>query len=126
MNFLAGTVLKVGEDSTEIFLEGISDRPLLINSSNLEVATGEEVTVGIRPENFIEPSGDSFNLEVEITFEENLGGSTLLHAPGHSAGALVIESRADERPAVGPIVVAIDPKRIHLFNGEGRAIAHAK
>ena len=124
MNFLSGKVSKADENSTEIALNGIADRPLSVNAGDLELAPGEPVTVGVRPENFIEPSGDAFELDVEITFAENLGGATLLHAPDHSVGALVIESRADERPTTGTLRVAIDTKHVHLFGSDGNALAH--
>ena len=123
MNFLSGEVLKADANSTEIGLKGIPDQALALNAGGLDIEPGEPVTVGVRPENFIEPSGEAFEFEAQVTFTENLGGSTLLHAPDHPVGPLVIESRADERPSVGPLRVAIDPKHIHLFASNGQALA---
>ncbi len=61
-------------------------------------------------------------MTAEVRFVENLGSTLLLCAPDFPSGTLVFESRATFTPEPGPVEVSIDPARINLFNGAGRAI----
>ena len=125
MNLLSGSVAKVSESGIEVSLSGVADKTLEFADAAGKLEENEPVTVGIRPENVARASEGDFALEVNVTSVENLGGSTLLHAPDHPAGSFVIENRDEMRPGIGPLTVALDRRHLHLFGPDGKAVARA-
>ena len=123
MNLLSGKVAGIEPDKIEVQVAGIRDCILSTPDFCPDIAVGEDVTVGIRPEGFVEPEPDSFHFDIEVKFVENLGGTLLLHAPDHPSGTLVIESRETSVPSVGTRTVALDPNQVHLFDRDGFALA---
>ena len=123
MNLLSGRVADTGGGSLGVALDGVDGQPLALPATRRPVAAGERVTLGIRPEHFLPAAESPYPIEVEVTFRENLGGSTMLHAPQHPAGAMVIESRAAAPPGPGRLTVGLDPAQLHLFAEDGAALA---
>ncbi len=85
--------------------------------------TENEVTVGVRPEDFI-LVGPGEGVSVIPDLVEPLGAELLVHVPvgpgpGHSDGThnLIVRCTARTRVAAGePIHLRVDPERIHLFD----------
>ena len=125
MNLLSGTATGVSDDRVSVALDGIDEQTIDFAGADIGITEGERVTVGIRPENIVMPTGAEFTFDVEVASAENLGGSTLLHVPDHPAGAIIVESREEARPGPGSLKIAFDPKRLHLFNREGAAVARS-
>ena len=123
MNLLSGKVVGVSDDKLDVLLDGIEGRVLSAPNFEQHVSNGEDITVGIRPVAFLEPSPDSFCFDVDVKFVENLGGTLLLHAPDHPSGTLVIESRETTTPGIGIMPVAVDQNQLHLFDRNGIALA---
>ncbi len=122
MNLLSGRVQQTDGEGVAVALDGAEGQSLALPRPNRQLQPGAPVTVGIRPEHFVEPSAEAYTIEVEVAFLENLGGTTLLHAPEHPAGKMVIESRDTASPSPGPFSVAIDPERAHLFAENGESL----
>ncbi len=122
MNLLSGRVRDADAGRIAVALDGVKGRILEFPTPRRKVNPGEPVTLGIRPEHFVKRSEGAFVIELEVTFLENLGGTTLLHAPHHPAGPVVVESRATVPPRAGRIVAAIDPRQAHLFAADGEAL----
>src|SRR6478735_5104823 len=79
MNFIDVRVLLV--DATGVTIELPGGEPLTLPFAAASIKTGESLTLGIRPEHFIESgSGDiDSGLTGEVMVIEHLGGETLLH-----------------------------------------------
>ncbi|MDE2789706.1 MAG: sn-glycerol-3-phosphate ABC transporter ATP-binding protein UgpC [Paracoccaceae bacterium] len=122
MNLLMGKVMASTEAGLDIGLVGGNGTPLRLPATAGPLAAGDPVRVGVRPEGFLEPADGDFRLTADVKFVENLGGTLLLHAPGHPSGTLVIESRAVEPPEPGPVTVGIDPDRVNVFDSRGYAL----
>ena len=122
MNLLSGQVQQADGEEVSVALDGAEGLALTLSRPNRRLQPGDPVTVGIRPEHFVEPSAEAYTIEVEVAFLENLGGTTLLHAPEHPAGKMVIENRDTAAPSPGPFSVAIDPERAHLFAENGESL----
>ena len=126
MNFLKARVARVADGVTELAIEGVEGRTLALPVAG-GVAPSDEVTLGIRPEHFVTATPDAFALSAEVEFVENQGGTSYLHAPGLPAGALTVETRDDiatVRP--GRYFFGIDPRRCHLFGGDGSVVPPAQ
>ena len=126
MNLLSGSVAKISESGVEIALTGVVNRTLRFGRAAADLEEGEQITVGIRPENVQCAAEGELAFEVNVTSVENLGGSTLLHAPDHPAGSFVIENRDELRPGIGPLDIALDQRHLHLFGSDGQAVARAE
>ena len=122
MNLLSGRVHSAGEAGLSVALDGVEGRCLELPSPRRPANPGDTVTVGMRPEHFSPPSEDGFEIELDVTFLENLGATTLLHAPHHPAGPMVVESRDTAPSKAGKVSVAIDPLHTHLFAEDGETL----
>ncbi len=122
MNLLSGRVQSAGEAGLSVALDGVEGRCLELSSPRRPSNPGDKVTVGIRPEHFSPPSEGAFDIELDVTFLENLGATTLLHAPHHPAGPMVVESRDTAPSKAGKVSVAIDPLHTHLFAEDGETL----
>ena len=85
---------------------------------------GLRVRLGVRPEDFLETTGDAiFTGEVEIT--EALGEVTLLYFKRQGEGAQVVAKlpgiHSDLRRKV--VKLGADPKKIHLFS-KGKSLLY--
>ena len=119
MNLLAGKISSVERGVAHVVLEGC-DGPVAVPAREGSVAAGDSVTLGVRPEH-LSLSEDGL-LTAEITMVERLGTTSLLHAPDHPAGSVVVEFRGLDVPQPGPVRAALDASQLHLFNADGNVV----
>ncbi|MCP4386026.1 MAG: sn-glycerol-3-phosphate ABC transporter ATP-binding protein UgpC [Hyphomicrobiales bacterium] len=122
MNQLSATTRSVKDGIAEIAIDGDDGGVLTIPVGAESITPGDPVTLGVRPEHFIAAEDAAATIRAQVEFVEHLGGTSLLHAPGHPAGSLVVETRDGPPPAPGPQRFGIDPARAHLFVKSGRAV----
>ncbi|WP_421726191.1 ABC transporter ATP-binding protein [Bauldia sp.] len=125
MNMLTAMVRDVTDGTALIVLDGGDNSALRVEVGDAGVRAGDSVTLGVRPEHFVPVEAGAATVSAEVEFVEHLGGTSLLHAPGHPAGPLVVESRDGPPPSAGPQRFGIDPAKTHLFLNDGRAIPRA-
>ncbi|HWA48876.1 MAG TPA: TOBE domain-containing protein, partial [Dongiaceae bacterium] len=85
-------------------------------------AIGEEITIGIRPEHIAAAAGAPVQLDADVEFVEQLGGTSYLHAPNTPAGALVIRHLGGIVQGQQRIRVGFDPRDCHVFSADGISI----
>jgi ABC-type sugar transport system ATPase subunit len=132
MNFLAATAGGVDGGLLGLrhpgFEGGVARVPL---AGRQAPAPGEEVTVGLRPEDLAlqgegegEGEGtDGVSLAVRVGLVENLGGAALLHA--QTAGDQPIVAQTGGRSTVregAALRLAVPPERVYLFGRDGAAL----
>ncbi len=122
MNLLSGRVDAADENGLAVALDGVDGRALRLPPAIRPVAPGDPVTVGIRPEHLGAESHGEFAIEFDVGFRENLGGTTLLHAAGHPAGAIVVESRSGAPPGAKRHRAVVPAERVHLFGEDGASL----
>jgi multiple sugar transport system ATP-binding protein len=118
MNLLAGK-FQCTSDAAQAILE---DGSAVTLPSRPELANGDAITIGIRPEALRVMADGS--LAGRVTVVEHLGGETLTHI--ELASGQLATVKTDERaPAkVGETVrLGVDPRRLHLFGPDGRAVS---
>jgi multiple sugar transport system ATP-binding protein len=118
MNFLEAKVYAVNGGETMVAL---GSGPITLPCRHARLSTGDMVTVGVRPEDFvIANAGHAFNGRVVLV--EPLGGETIAHV-AIDGGTVVVKLPGEAAVAQGtPIALSVDPARCHLFDGDGVAV----
>ncbi|WP_449394460.1 ABC transporter ATP-binding protein [Devosia riboflavina] len=113
MNLLTGT-----SDGTSVSVAGTSFSPKL--TSPLPIGP---VTVGLRPEHFMQPQGELVQFSLLVDVVENLGASSIAHCKTTDGQELVVEQRGSERAANGQAVQASAPlAQALIFNDQGNRL----
>ncbi len=122
MNFLPSKVLSKNESLVELGV-GAAGRWLPVDGKT--VAQGAPVTLGIRPDDFISPSGTAGELllDIEVDFVEHLGNATYLY--GTALGESVVARSPDDHFHVGKrgrVSLAVASTDCHVFGKDGKSL----
>ena len=122
MNFLKAEIVeKDGADAT-IALAG--DRHVRLSMTvGGSVAPGARVTLGIRPEHFVDAGQGAADLTVTIDVAEHLGNTSYIYATTAGGEPLIIE-RPESRAAGNrdTLTVGLSVNRIFLFDSDGNRL----
>ena len=124
MNFLAARVLAVHGTRAQLAIDGVA-APFEVAVARDQLAVGEAVTVGIRPEHLKPGLPGGVPLTMDVEFSEQLGGISHLHAPNHPAGALIVWHEGAGDLSGQRLTVSFQPERCHLFSQEGEILRRA-
>jgi multiple sugar transport system ATP-binding protein len=121
MNFLAGHVTAIAGGRIAITAGGSA---LQVLRPGTKVATGDTVTVGIRPEDLdivpLKAFGEG--LRGEVTLVERLGGEALVHVSALES-TLIAKLPGDTTLRTGmEVELRVDPASCHLFDRDGCAV----
>ncbi|QFY62687.1 sn-glycerol-3-phosphate ABC transporter ATP-binding protein UgpC (plasmid) [Rhizobium grahamii] len=122
MNFLQAEVAEVTGDGVTVTLP--SDRGVRLRLSLKDgVEVGMPVTLGIRPEHFVDAGQGDADLTVGIDVAEHLGNTSYVYASAGSGEQLIIE-RPESRTAGtrDSLTVGLSAKRIFLFDNAGKRL----
>ena len=121
MNLMTGEVVETGAVTTiKLDNGGVARSAVPTIASD----KGLKVKIGVRPEDFLETTGEAiFTGEVEIT--EALGEVTLLYFKRQGEGAQVVGKLPGIRSEVrrSTVKLGADPKKVHLF-ANGRSLLY--
>ncbi|HVE08691.1 MAG TPA: sn-glycerol-3-phosphate ABC transporter ATP-binding protein UgpC [Paraburkholderia sp.] len=136
MNFLDVRVQKADASGVTIELPG--GAPLVVPVSAEAVEAGQQLTLGIRPEHFVEgvdggtsggassgTSGTSADstLSGEVMVIEHLGSETLLHLRLADERVIQVKGSGESSAAEGQTIRAgFSVRHVHLFREDGRAL----
>ena len=126
MNFLSARVVQISGSHVHLSIEGLSPGKIELLADTERLSTGDHVTVGLRPEDLTVGDGKPCSLGADIEFVEQLGGTSYLHAPSFSAGALIISHHSAGAQPLARVTVGFDPERCHLFAADGRNIGPSR
>jgi lactose/L-arabinose transport system ATP-binding protein len=121
MNFFRGVVETSEAGGCVVRLPEFADARIPVPLRQTLVQTGVPVTVGVRPEHFVDDGSACLDLTIDIL--EHLGGKTYAYAR-HGAGDLVIiEAKHGRDLRSGQSLRAcFDPACALLFDGAGKRI----
>ena len=109
MNLLPGRIAGPG-------LAQIEGGHIAFQADAFNVALGQQVDIGIRPEDLqVSTTGASDKLPFVKDFIEELGATRLIH--GAVGGAPMVVAVATSTQADGADGLAVDPAAVHLFDG---------
>jgi multiple sugar transport system ATP-binding protein len=130
MNFVDVPVRRADDAGVTIGLPGGGSLLLPFDANG--VATGDTLTLGVRPEHLTEPGQGPADarLAAEVSVVEHLGSETLLHAridgmPNGNGNGTVQAKGSGESPAqIGDrIELGLHVRHLHLFDKDGHALA---
>jgi ABC-type sugar transport system ATPase subunit len=125
MNFVKGKVLSV--DARGVTVEYGEARPATIPLGN-GAKTGDDVTLGIRPEHIGEGAGLGVSLTGTVEAVELLGEASFVYLRRDDGTALIARAPGDSQAQVGAkIAISTSADHLHLFDAAGQAFArHSK
>ena len=119
MNFVKGSIAAVDQNTIEVALPGEVRTRIAVRPDGAR--SGDEVTLGVRPEHLIVGGADS-QLVGRVDVVEQLGDSNLAYVSLPNGATVVVRSEGDARVREGDQMPAgLDPSQCHLFNADGAA-----
>jgi multiple sugar transport system ATP-binding protein len=120
MNFLPATAVRMEGADVIVALPQGATLALPVAGP---VATGAQLTLGIRPEHLVLDSAGGLTARGEIVVAELLGGESYLHVRMLEQ-TVVVKTDGEGTPRRGdPVDVVLAPGRCHLFDAEGTRIS---
>jgi lactose/L-arabinose transport system ATP-binding protein len=121
MNFVAGTVSAANGREIEVQLDQFGQAALKLRARSDRAAAGDKVTVGIRPEHFVEAAGAPAKLAARAQVVEQLGGVSYVYATSGGDGTeVVVQQRGHSAMATqAEVEFGIDPATTLLFDTGG-------
>ena len=123
MNFMDVRVLRADDAGVTIELPG--GAPLTLPFTGQAVKAGETLTLGIRPEHFVESGGGDIDsgLAGEVMVIEHLGGETLLHVRLPNDLVIQVKGSGESTAVDGQRINAgFSIRHVHLFREDGSAL----
>ena len=122
MNFLSGTLVADKKRSFAVKLNGGEKIPL--GGSPRAAKLGQEVTLGIRPQQVRKAGPKQIGIRAKLTLVEMLGAETVLHCRAHSGAVLLAILPGQHRLSPGAeVTLNFDAADLHLFDSNGQRIA---
>ena len=119
MNFINTKILSSNTKSTKVDLFGSSE--IVIPKTSKTSSSGDQVTLGVRPEHLLVNKKSSSSWESKVFVVEKLGSGTFLYLEKEGE-PLVVETEGDSKIKVGDIVkVGFDPDKCHLFDSSNNS-----
>ncbi len=118
MNFLSGTVVGGGDGKIDVRL----DTGMTLSSAvaGKALATGEKITLGVRPENVSVAALDDAMLAGEVQIAEHLGGETFVYVNLSGGQSITVEIQGQASITAGErIGLSFADTAYHLFELEG-------
>jgi multiple sugar transport system ATP-binding protein len=125
MNLLPATVAAAGEGRITCVLAGGGQLDLPAEGA----ASGDRVTVGIRPEHVSVADGGAANgsFEGRVEVIEHLGDETLIYAGVGTEEPLTVKAHAETEVALGEVVrLAVRNDAVIAFDAQGRALPRSR
>ena len=119
MNFVKGSISAVDEAAVEVALPGEVKTRIAVRAG--DARSGDEVTLGVRPEHLLAGGGAS-QLVGRVDVIEQLGDSNLAYVTLPDGATVVVRSEGDAKVREGDRMPAgLDAAQCHLFNASGIA-----
>ena len=119
MNFINTKIVSSNTKSTKVDLFGSSD--IVIPKTSKTSSSGDQVTLGVRPEHLLVNKKSSSSWESKVFVVEKLGSGTFLYLEKEGE-PLVVETEGDSKIKVGDTVkVGFDADKCHLFDSSNNS-----
>ena len=125
MNFLEVEVRSSKAKSVAVTGSGLAELSVPVIGSQL--SAGDQLKLGIRPENITFASAAKARLSGHLVLVERLGNQTFVEIETPSGISLTALINGDEMVRVGDVVgLAFDPVDCHMFRSDGSALQRLK
>jgi lactose/L-arabinose transport system ATP-binding protein len=120
MNFLDGSIEKLNGKSALVKLAGFGGARIETSLRDGRAETGQAVSLGVRPEQFVTDDGERPRLSGRAVVVEQLGGFTYIYAVDEDGTQITVEERGHAKVHDGQeISVGVDPMTCLLFDTSG-------
>ncbi|MGV3551597.1 ABC transporter ATP-binding protein [Rhizobium sp.] len=122
MNFLKGQVITAEDGMVRVALANQPQVQLSLPIA-APVKSGDAVSLGVRPENFVAAGRGDADLSVEVDVAEHLGNTSYVYAHVAADERIIIE-REDSRNTVSRdrLTVGLAASQIYLFDSAGQRL----
>ncbi len=123
MNFLKAEVVDSQPGGVAIVLKNQRNVRLALPIASAKVEAGQEVTLGIRPEHFLDAGRGDADLTVDVDVAEHLGNTSYIYANIAADEQIVIE-REESRTTGNrdKLTVALSAAKAFLFDSAGNRL----
>ena len=120
MNLVKGQVTEVEDGFVSLGLPGGQQAKVHVDPGN--VATGAEVTLGLRPEHMFESADQAIKLEGIVDVVERLGEASYVYMHLDDGTSLTVRADGHSRARSGDrVTVSAEIDAAHLFDADGQA-----
>ncbi|MDE1994238.1 MAG: ATP-binding cassette domain-containing protein, partial [Rhizobiaceae bacterium] len=120
MNFLRAEIVGRGTGNVSVALKGDPKVRLSLPITTAAVEIGAQVTIGVRPEHFLEVGRGDVDMTVDVDVAEHLGNTSYVYANVTGGEQIVIE-REESRNTNNrdTLTVALSAAKTFLFDSAG-------
>ncbi|MBL4571774.1 MAG: sn-glycerol-3-phosphate ABC transporter ATP-binding protein UgpC [Gammaproteobacteria bacterium] len=123
MNFLPGVVLPETGDNTRIKLVGGNEIHTKLSSDSLP--EGAKVTIGVRPESFVQVDANRALVTGEVQIAEHLGGETFVYVSLTNGDTITVGIKGQAKLVPGDEMhLAVAGSEFHIFGEDEKVIRH--
>jgi lactose/L-arabinose transport system ATP-binding protein len=120
MNFIGGDVVSAGNGQAQVRLGDFGAPTLSVRTRTDRAKAGDKVSVGIRPEHFVEASSAPTTLRARAHVVEQLGGVSYVYGGGENGGQVTVQQKGHSHMATdSEVQFGVDPAATLLFDGNG-------
>ena len=123
MNLLAASIVALDGQHATARPDAFPETSVRVKLRGTVATIGDKVTLGIRPEHFIEATAEAPSLKATAQVVEQLGGVSYIYASGQDGVQITMQEKGHSRvPAGSEIRIGIDPETCLLFGADGNRI----
>ena len=123
MNLLDATVEATDQHGATVRPTGFPQGTITARIRSRAPAVGDKVTLGIRPEHFIDAREGSPQLVAAARVVEQLGGVSYIYAGGADGAQVTVQQKGHSKTAPGTEVrIGVDPETCLLFDKDGKRL----
>jgi lactose/L-arabinose transport system ATP-binding protein len=120
MNFVGAKVTASDEHMATVQLDEFGRSEFKVRARSDRARVGDAVTVGVRPEHFVEAGGAPVRLNARAQVVEQLGGVSYVYAASDSGAQITVQQRGHSHVATETVVeFGVDPATVMLFDKDG-------
>jgi lactose/L-arabinose transport system ATP-binding protein len=120
MNFLPGTVVAAGPNTAEVRLADFGAPTITVPTRSSATKPGDSVSVGIRPEHFVDAGGAALVLKARAAVVEQLGGISHVHAVGPGGEQVTVQQLGHSKMSTGTdVAFGVNAAACLLFSDAG-------
>jgi lactose/L-arabinose transport system ATP-binding protein len=118
MNFLAATITATDGATATLRADDFDGSPVHVRVRGSSAKVGDKVTLGIRPEHFLDAGGTMLTATAQVV--EQLGGVSYVYATGRNEARITIQQKGHSSiPDGAEVSVGIDPAACLAFDAAG-------
>ena len=123
MNLMRATVVSSSGQRAVVRPDAFPDTTVEVRLRGAAVAAGAAVTLGIRPEHFIDAADGVPSLNATAQVVEQLGGVSYVYASGTDGVQITVQEKGHSRvPAGATIRIGLDAQLCLLFGADGKRL----